>query len=134
MALRIFGFATGRPHAHLRYRRTHHTLQAACRICDNVKSTTTLFDVHFKVCEFGGLARIGELVQQGQLDDLPLPLCLGGKLPTNAKMGAVIQNLEDGTMNVVKVIHFTDKVSVAHVSKLCTGNAYVPVFRQDRMT
>ena len=65
-----------------------------------MKSTTTLFDVHFKVCEFGGLARIGELVQQGQLDDLPLPLCLGGKLPTNAKMAAVIQNLEDGTMNV----------------------------------
>lgn len=49
-------------------------------------------------------------------------------------MGAVIQNLEDGTMNVVKVIHFTDKVAVAHVSKLCTGNAYVPVFRQGRMT
>ena len=107
-------------------------LQAARRKCDNVKSTTLLFDVHFKVPEFGGLARVGELIQQGQLDHLPLPLCLGGKLPPNSKMGAVIQNLEDGTMNVVKMIHFPDKVSVGHASKLCTGNAYVPVFRQGR--
>ena len=74
--------------------------QAACRRCDHVKSTTILFDVHFKVSEFGGLARVGELIQQGELDHLPLPLCLSGKLPPSAKMGAVIQNLEDGTMNV----------------------------------
>ena len=109
-------------------------LQAACRRCDHVKSTTILFDVHFKVSEFGGLARVGELIQQGELDHLPLPLCLSGKLPPSAKMGAVIQNLEDGTMNVVKVLHFPEKVSVTHVAKLCTGNAYVPVFRQGEIS
>lgn len=49
-------------------------------------------------------------------------------------MGAVIQNLEDGTMNVVKVLHFPEKVSVTHVAKLCTGNAYVPVFRQGEIS
>ena len=107
-------------------------LQAACRRCDHVKSTTILFDVHFKVSEFGGLARVGELIQQGELDHLPLPLCLSGKLPPSSKMGAVIQNLED--MNVVKVLHFPDKVSVTHVAKLCTGNAYVPVFRQGEIS
>ena len=32
-------------------------LQAACHRCDHVKSTTILFDVHFEVSEFGGVAR-----------------------------------------------------------------------------
>ena len=90
------------------------------RFAADAKSTAIFFDVHFKVSEFGGLACVSEIMQQGELDHWPLPLCLAGKLPPSAKMGAVVQNLEDGAVNVVKITHFRDQVTVTHVSKLCT--------------
>eukprot|EP00439_Symbiodinium_sp_Y106_P067423 s472_g11.t1 len=44
-------------------------------------------------------------------------------------MGVVINNLEDGTMNVMKIVHFADKVATNAARKYCTGEAYVAAFR-----
>ena len=104
-------------------------MSAACRRCDAAKSTTFLFDIHVKIAEFGGMSRIGEQLQQRELERLPGPLLLAQELPPNAKMGLIIQNLQDGTMNVLKMIHFPDKVGIIHAKKLCTGDVYVPVHR-----
>ena len=74
----------------------------AADVTDAVKNTTMIFDVHMKVAEYGGLARLVELIQQGQLENLPPPLCVQERLPVCAKMGAIIHNLQDGTMNIIK--------------------------------
>ncbi|CAE7418696.1 unnamed protein product [Symbiodinium microadriaticum] len=104
-------------------------LSSACRRCE-VRTATLMFDFHPKVPEFGGLARLGELIQQGEISDLPAPLSLNGNLPARAKMGIIVHNLEDGTMHVLKILHFTEKFAVTSGLELCTGNAYIPVFRQ----
>ena len=61
VALRGFVFGPGRSHAPVSEVAEPITieqfLQAACHRCDHVKSTTILFDVHFEVSEFGGVAR-----------------------------------------------------------------------------
>ena len=105
-------------------------LSSACRRCDGIRTATLMFDFHPKVPEFGGFARLGELIQQGEIQDLPAPLALDGNLPPRAKMGIIVHNLEDGTMNVLKILHFADKFAVSSGLQLCTGNAYIPVFRQ----
>ena len=62
-------------------------LSASCRRCDGVKNTTMIFDGHMQVAEYGGLARLGELIQQGQLKNLPPPLCVQGATPSGRKDG-----------------------------------------------
>ena len=85
-------------------------LAEACRRTDGGKVTTMIFDVHTGVPEFGGFARVGEQIQRGELDGLPPPLQVSRALPKGAKMGAIIENLHDGTLNVVKIMHFPDCV------------------------
>ncbi|CAE6920958.1 unnamed protein product [Symbiodinium sp. CCMP2592] len=104
-------------------------LQEACRRPDEAKVTTLLFDVHNNVPEFGGFARIGEQVQRSELDQLPLPLEVSQALPKGAKMGLIMDNHQDGSMNVVKIFHFSEKIAINHALKLCSGDAYVPVYR-----
>ena len=94
-----------------------------------MKTTTLIFDVHTRVSEFSGLARIGELIQQGELANLPQPLRVQEPLPPNAKMGVIIHNLEDGTINIIKTMHFSYKIAMTHARKLCTGDVFVPVYR-----
>ena len=89
-----------------------------------------MFDFHPKVPEFGGFSRLGELIQQGEIQNLPAPLALNGNLPPRAKLGIIVHNLEDGTMTVLKILHFADKFAVSSRLELCAGNAYIPVFRQ----
>ena len=84
-----------------------------------------MFDFNPKVPEFGGLARLGELIQQGEISDLPAPLSLNGNLPARAKMGIIVHNLEDATMHVLKILHFTEKFAVTSGLEI-----YIPVFRQ----
>ncbi|CAE7375377.1 unnamed protein product [Symbiodinium sp. CCMP2592] len=106
-------------------------LSASCRRCDGVKTTTLIFDVHMKVAEYGGLARLGELIQQGELTDLPPSLRVQEQLPPGAKMGVIIHNLQDGTMNIIKMFHFPEKVGMPHAKKICTGDVYIPVYKAE---
>ena len=94
-------------------------LAEACRRTEGTKVTTVIFDVHTGVPELGGFARIGEQIQRGELDGLPLPLQVPHTLPKGARMGIVIENLHDGTLNIVKVLHFPDELAIPHALKLC---------------
>ena len=96
-------------------------LSNACRRCDGIRTATLMFDFHPKVPEFGGLARLGELIQQGEIHDLPAPLSLNGNLPARAKMGIIVHNLEDGTMHVLKILQFADEFAVSSVVELLLG-------------
>ncbi|CAE7706170.1 unnamed protein product [Symbiodinium necroappetens] len=105
-------------------------LSSACRRCDGIQTATLMFDFHPKVPEFGRFARLGELIHQGKIQDLHVPLSLNGNLPAHAKLGIIVHNLEDSTVNVLKILHFADKFAASSGLELCTGNAYIPVFRQ----
>ena len=102
----------------------HQFLQEACRRPDEAKVTTLLFDVHTNVPEFGGFARIGEQVQRSELDQLPLPLEVSQALPKGTEMGLIMDNHQDGSMNVVKIFHFSEKIAINHALKVCSGDAY----------
>ena len=104
-------------------------LSDVCRKPEQVKTTTLIFDFHSKVPEFGGLRDMPEKLWQQRFDELPPCMSPGNKLPANSSMGVVINNLEDGTMNVMKIVHFADKVATNAASKYCTGEAYVAAFR-----
>ena len=106
-------------------------LSASCRRCDGVKSTTLIFDVHMKVAEYAGLARLGELIQQGELTDLPPSLRVQERLPSGAKMGVIIHNLQDGTMNIIKMFHFPDKVGMCHAGRCAQVMRIFPVYKAD---
>ena len=61
-----------------------------------------------------------------------MPACLrpADTMPDNVKMGVVIQNMEDGTCNVIKVFMVTGpSLPVRNLKKLATGRAYVPLQR-----
>ena len=68
-------------------------LSSACRRCDGIRTTTLMFDFHPQVPQFGGFARLGELIQQGEIQDLPAPLSLNGNLPPRAKLGSIVHNI-----------------------------------------
>ena len=79
---------------------------------------------------FPSSGRLGELIQHGEIQDLPSPLPLNGNLPTRAKLGSIVHDVEASAMNVHKIFHFAEKFAVCRGLELCTGNAYIPVFRQ----
>lgn len=104
-------------------------LDNSCRNLNEAKVTSIAFDVHKNVPEFSGLAQIGELLSQGNIADVPFPLRLQGPLPPKATMGVIIENHHDGTMSLIKILHFANKITAAAAQRLITGEGFVPVSR-----
>ena len=76
------------------------------------------FDIHWNVPEFGNVARLGEVIQNNRLDDLPDSIRLKGQLPRGSRLGLVVHNMEDGTMHIVKIIYFaTTLIGLASLPK-----------------
>ena len=99
-------------------------LDNSCRNLNEAKVTSIAFDVHKNVPEFSGLAQIGELLSQGNIADVPFPLRLQGPLPPKATMGVIIENHHDGTMSLIKILHFANKITAAAAQRLITGEGY----------
>ena len=95
-----------------------------CRKPQCVKSTTHMFDFYFGVAEFGGIKDLPDSCGNNASVNF-----LSVLLPAIACMGVISDNLEDGTMNILKILHFADKVATNQAVKLCTGQAYVVAFR-----
>ena len=104
-------------------------LDNSCRNLNEAKVTSIAFDVHKNVPEFSRLAQIGELLSQGNIADVPFPLRLQGPLPPKATMGVIIENHHDGTMSLIKILHFANKITAAAAQRLITGEGFVPVSR-----
>ena len=95
-------------------------LDNSCRNLNEAKVTSIAFDVHKNVPEFSGLAQIGELLSQGNIADVPFPLRLQGPLPPKATLGVIIENHHDGTMSLIKILHFANKITAAAAQRLIT--------------
>ncbi|CAJ1338255.1 unnamed protein product, partial [Effrenium voratum] len=46
-----------------------------------------------------------------------------------ATMGVIIENHHDGTMSLIKILHFANKITAAAAQRLITGEGFVPVSR-----
>ena len=100
-----------------------------CRRPDGLKTCTLAFDVHWNIPEFGNVARLGEIIQSNRLDELPDAIRLKKQLPPNSKVGLIVHNLEDGTMHVLKIICFSEKIAIQQAIQLCGGECHGPAFR-----
>ncbi|CAJ1353773.1 unnamed protein product, partial [Effrenium voratum] len=45
-----------------------------------------------------------------------------------ATMGVIIENHHDGTMSLIKILHFANKITAAAAQRLITGEGFVPVW------
>ena len=98
-------------------------LREACRPLDGMKQVTLLFDVQLPVPEFAPVHSCD------QVNNLPACIRPPQSLPEGCRLGLVIRNLEDGTFEVVKILHFEQAISTKEALKLCSGQAYAPAFR-----
>ncbi|CAJ1344908.1 unnamed protein product [Effrenium voratum] len=105
-------------------------LDGACRKLGGVKSVAVLFDAYLGIPEFGGLAGVLDAVAQQRFDALPDPLKVpGNSLPPDAKMDIIINNLQDGRLDVLKVIYFQSPLPTRLASGYTAGQPFTPLFR-----
>ena len=57
----------------------------------------------FGVAEFGGIKDLRDKLWQQRFGELPQCLAPKNPLPANALMGITVDNVEDGTMNILNV-------------------------------
>ena len=105
-------------------------MEEVCRRPDGMKTVTMLFDIHCCVPEIGGLGSLVDAVLDGKYMSLPFPLSPAKDLPKDTNISYVIHNNEDGTMSVLKILHFASKVGIKDAVGLCTGRAYALAQRQ----
>ena len=105
-------------------------LQGACRpLKKGVKSVSVLFDAHIALPEFGGVPAVGEMFASNRLQELPASIKLRSPIPSSTKVDVIIYNSGDGCMDVLKVLYFEEPLPYQQAVSLCSGQAYVPVFR-----
>ena len=102
----------------------------ACRPPGGVKTVSVLFDYHRSVPEFGLVDKVYKAIKDDSLETLPAQMKMGGPLPPGCKLGCVIHNNEDGTYTVLKIMHFAGPLNTKEAVKLCSGEPFLPVFRQ----
>ena len=105
-------------------------LQGACRSPVSVKTVTILFEPHLSAPEIGGMGQIGHALQNSDYGTLPPVLQPSEPLPAGAKMSVVIRNHGDGLCDILKIYHFPDKLATRVATRHCSGEVFVPVFRQ----
>ena len=71
-----------------------------------------------------------DAVAQQRFDALPDPLKVpGNSLPPDAKMDIIINNLQDGRLDVLKVIYFQSPLPTRLASGYTAGQPFTPLFR-----
>ena len=75
---------------------TETFLRDACRALVGVKTVSQLIDYHRRVPELCGMQTLGDLIAEGRLDGLPVPLRPVVPFLDGAKLGLININNEDG--------------------------------------
>ena len=102
----------------------------ACRpLQKGVKSITVLFDFHNDIPSCGEPVDIGQIAMQYRWDDLPEPIRFKGTPPSTTKMDFVHVTMANGNVDVLKVLYLPRPMSFQAAEALCSGKAYIPVFR-----
>ena len=101
----------------------------ACRSLKGLHSVTIMLDVYMSVPEFAPVSQVGECVRNGNTESLPPSIRSPKALPAGCRLGLVVRNMEDGTLQVVKVLHFQDKILSTNAVQYCGGTPYAFIFR-----
>ncbi|CAE7392560.1 HMA5 [Symbiodinium sp. CCMP2592] len=96
----------------------------ACRR-DLPKTCVLVLDAHYQIAEFGNLLSVCERLSNQDYSALPPRLQPSTSLPHGATVSYIIHNLQDGTMDVLRIIRFTAKVAAKEAKGFCTG---LPLF------
>eukprot|EP00439_Symbiodinium_sp_Y106_P005237 s1345_g1.t1 len=105
-------------------------LSRACHRCDGVRTATLMFEFQAKIPEIGGLARLGELIPQGEMQSLPAPLSPNGNLPARARLGIIVHDLEDCTMRMCPRFFALPRICRMQWTGTLYGQCLFPFFRQ----
>jgi len=88
-----------------------------------------MLDVFMSVPEFGCVSQVGECVRNDDTESLPASIRSPNALPDGCRLGLVVRNMEDGTLQFLKMLHFKDKIAPNAVQYYCGGTPYAFVFR-----
>ena len=106
----------------------------ACRPAETSKSCTFIFDVHYNVPELGIISSLCERLQDQDYSVLPPHLRPGESLPPGTTLSYIIKNMEDGVLDLLRILSFPAKTQTKQARAWCTGIALVPAFRQGPWT
>ena len=105
-------------------------IDGACRpLAKGIKSIHVLFNAHLGIPSCGDAQKLGDTVSGCRFADLPLPLSFKVEVPRQTKMDFISHELQNGSFDVLKVLYLTQPISLQTAKALCSGNAFVPVFR-----
>lgn len=92
-------------------------------------TVTILFDVQMPVPEFGPVNLLMEAALHNDIESLPDPIRPPRDLPDGCRLGLVVRNMADGTMQVLKIFIFRDKIHVKDAAGYCAGTPFALVHR-----
>lgn len=96
---------------------------AICRKLTGMSVVQTLFDVQMSVPEFAPLNQ-AEAVRRHDTQSLPESICPRRDLPDGCRLGLVLCNMEDGTLQVVKIFNFRERLPAKQAVQYCAGTPY----------
>ena len=104
-------------------------IASACRSHKGVASVTLMLDVFMSVPEFRPVSQVGDCVRNDDTESLPAGIRSPKALPDGCRLGLIVRNMEDGTLQVLKMLHFQDKIAPKDAVQYCGGTPYALVFR-----
>lgn len=102
---------------------------AVGRGCEGLaKTVNMLFDVHLSLPEFP-FSQLVDAMKEQALEKLPCNIKPPSPMPSGCRLTFVAQNKRDGTIDLLKILHFESRISKDEALALCTGTPYALVLR-----
>ena len=98
-----------------------------CREITCMASVTILFDVQMSVPEFIPVDRVVDAALHNDIQSLPEPIRPPRDLPDGCRLGLVVRNMADGTLQALKILHFPERIHVKDAAGYCAGTPYALV-------
>jgi hypothetical protein len=100
-----------------------------CREITCMASVTILFDVQMSVPEFAPVDRVVDAALHNDIQSLPEPIRPPRDLPDGCRLGLVVRNMADGTLQALKILTFPERIHVKDAAGYCAGTPYALVHR-----
>ena len=100
-------------------------------VCRNdvARYCTLMFDFHYAIPEMGNLSALCTQLARLEYEGLPPHLRPPADLPNGCVLSYIIVNNQDGTMNVLRVFKFAERVAVQKARNICAGHFAIPASR-----
>jgi hypothetical protein len=103
--------------------------QGACpRLVQGIKSIQVLLGAHLKIPSCGDAHNLGDIVSGCRFASLPLPLSFKAEVPDQTKMNFISGELQNGSVDVLKVLCSPQPMSLQTAKALCSRDGFIPVF------